>query len=398
MPVAGRGGWMGFQSMKTHFFLHFALATALAGAALSAVPDPLALPDGGLASSPEMWRTQVRPLTLRQFREQVYGVRPATQAWNVVTKLRRVDPMALNGSATLKELEITISGPGGAVSIRPVLVIPNAAKSPAATFLVMNFRKPDLDDPENAGGDWPVREIIQRGYATVAFDFNDADPDRVDGFGDGVRGLLGNEPRADNAWGALSAWGWAASRVMDYLQTDPAVDAARVAVVGHSRAGKAALWCGAEDERFSLVISNNSGCGGAAISRTKKGERISNITTKFPHWFSLNFKKYSDREADLPVDQHQLLGLIAPRLLYVASATEDPWADPASEFEACVRVGPVYALFGKNGLATDKAPAPDVALHGGAVGYHLRTGKHDLALSDWVHFMDFADQHGWAAP
>lgn len=140
------------------------------------------------------------------------------------------------------------------------------------------------------------------------------------------------------------------------------------------------------------------GPGGAAISRTKKGERISNITTKFPHWFSLNFKKYSDREADLPVDQHQLLGLIAPRLLYVASATEDPWADPASEFEACVRVGPVYALFGKNGLATDKAPAPDVALHGGAVGYHLRTGKHDLALSDWVHFMDFADQHGWAAP
>ncbi|MEY4245107.1 MAG: hypothetical protein RLZZ245_2692, partial [Verrucomicrobiota bacterium] len=244
MPVAGRGGWMGFQSMKTHFFLHFALATALAGAALSAVPDPLALPDGGLASSPEMWRTQVRPLTLRQFREQVYGVRPATQAWNVVTKLRRVDPMALNGSAPLKELEITISGPGGAVSIRPVLVIPNAAKSPAATFLVMNFRKPDPDDPENAGGDWPVREIIQRGYATVAFDFNDADPDRVDGFGDGVRGLLGNEPRANDAWGALSAWGWAASRVMDYLQTDPAVDAARVAVVGHSRAGKAALWCG----------------------------------------------------------------------------------------------------------------------------------------------------------
>ena len=384
--------------MQTQFFKICAVATALASPLSAAMPDPLALPGGGVARSAERWQESVRPATLQHFRELVYGFRPTGKPADLAVKLLRCDPQALDGSATLKEIEITISQEGRRISLRPVLLTPNAAKAPVATFLLINFRKPDPDEPENAGGDWPVREIIKRGYGTVAFDFNEVDPDRADGFKEGVRSVLGEEARAKNAWGALSAWGWGASRVMDYLETDSAVDSRRVAIVGHSRAGKAALWAGAEDLRFSLVISNNSGCGGAALSRTKQGERVSNITTKFPYWFCENFQQFREREDELPVDQHQLLGLIAPRLLYVASATQDPWADPASEFESCVRAGRVFELFGKHGVGAAEMPAPDTARHEGGIGYHLRTGKHDLATSDWLHFMDFADKQWRAKP
>ena len=222
---------------------------------------------------------------------------------------------------------------------------------------------------------------------------SEVDPDRADGFGDGVRALFGKPPAAANAWGALSAWGWGASRIMDYLETEPAIDATRVALIGHSRCGKAALWCGAEDPRFSYVISNNSGCSGAALARSKQGERIADITSHFPYWFCANYRQFSHHEERLPIDQHQLLGLIAPRLLYVASATQDDWADGKSEFDSCVRASPVYALFGKTGLQATTLPPPDQALLGGSIGYHMRSGKHDLAVSDWQHYMDFADQH-----
>ncbi|MEI7956272.1 MAG: hypothetical protein WCJ66_13990, partial [Verrucomicrobiota bacterium] len=205
--------------------------------------------------------------------------------------------------------------------------------------------------------------------------------------------IFGNSPRPANAWGALSAWGWGASRIMDYLETDPAIDANRVAAIGHSRCGKAALWCAAEDTRFTYVISNNSGCSGAALARGKNGEKISDITSHFPYWFCENYRQFSNHEERLPIDQHQLLGLIAPRLLYVASATQDDWAGGKSEFESCVRASPVYALFGKPGIEATNLPPPDQALLAGTIAYHMRSGKHDLAVSDWQHYMDFADKH-----
>ena len=374
--------------------LCIAIPCLLAGPLLAGdLPDPLAAADGTRVTTAEAWRDQVRPRTLQRFREQVYGVRPVGKPADFATKVLREDVRALDGTATLREIEITYSGPGGKGRIRPVVITPNAAKQPVAAFLLLNFRAPDPLLTQNLKGEWPVREIIGRGYAAVAFDFNEVDPDRIDGFKDGVRAVFGKEPRDADAWGALSAWGWGASRVMDYLETDPRIDAKKVAAIGHSRAGKAALWCGAEDERFALVISNNSGCGGAALSRTKRGERIANITSRFPHWFCENYRKFSGKEETLPVDQHQLLGLIAPRLLYVASATQDAWADPQSECESCVLAGQVYALFGKKGLESATLPAADQAMTAGSIGYHLRTGKHDLTLGDWQHYMDFADQH-----
>jgi len=370
------------------------LSCALIPLLLSAVlhaepPDPLAGPDGKPVKDAATWRKQVRPETLRKFRESVYGIRPVDRPEYFATRVVREDPKALEGAATLREIEITFSGPNGQGRIRPVILTPNSTEKPVGLFLLIGFVDPDPTDPKS---NWNAKDIISRGYATASFNFNDVDPDRPDGFKDGVRAIYGKEPLAPDAWGELSSWGWGASRVMDFLLTDPKVDPRRVAIVGHSRAGKAALWCGAEDERFSLVISNGSGCGGAGLARGKKGERIANITYSFPRWFCGNYKNYADNEESLPIDQHQLLGLIAPRLLYVSSATEDVWADPESEFRSCVLATPVYKLFGKKGLATDTMPEPNKSSHGGTIGYHIRTGKHDLTAPDWRRYMDFADK------
>ncbi|MES2657855.1 MAG: acetylxylan esterase [Verrucomicrobiota bacterium] len=360
-------------------------------------PNPLAALDGTMATSPDSWREHVRPGTLQLFRQQVYGERPLGKPDDFKAVVVSEDAKALDGIATRKEIEISYSGPGGKGRFPAVLFTPNAAKNPVPAFLLINFIAADPALPGNLKGLWPVREIIGRGYATVTFNFNDVDPDRIDGFKDGVRAIYGKQPQAAGAWGALSAWGWGASRVLDYLEKDKAIDAKHVAVIGHSRAGKAAVWCGAEDERFAMVISNNSGCGGAALARGKEGERVANITTKFPYWFCENYQKYANNEDNLPIDQHQLLGLIAPRLLYVASATEDQWADPKAEFKSCVLAAPVYALYGKKGLDADTMPPTDQAILGGSIGYHLRTGKHDLATGDWQHYMDFADKN-WGKP
>ena len=201
--------------------------------------------------------------------------------------------------------------------------------------------------------------------------------------------------RPADAWGALAAWGWGASRALDYFETDPRIDASRVAVVGHSRGGKAALWAGAEDERFAMVVSNDSGEGGAALARRPFGETTERINTSFPHWFDGNFKRFNGRESEMPVDQHMLLSLMAPRALYVASSDEDLWADPRGEFLSLAYSSPVYALFGEPAIATDAMPPIETPLVAGRRGYHVRAGGHNLTPYDWARFADFASRIGW---
>jgi dienelactone hydrolase len=345
-----------------------------------------------------MWRQTRRPEILELFRTHVYGRapvgRPASLKFEVMESAKGV----MGGAATRKQVRISYRGPGGEGAIKLVLFVPERAK-PAPCFLLICNRGATNIDPTRAikSAFWPAEQIVARGYAAAAFLNEDVDPDYHDGFTNGVHGIFDppGVKRPPDAWGTIAAWAWGASRVMDYFETDPAIDAKRVAVIGHSRGGKTALWAGAEDERFAFVISNDSGCGGAALARRRqpKAETIQAINRSFPHWFCENYRRYNNREDDLPVDQHMLAALIAPRLLCIASASEDLWADPEGEFLCGLEASRVYRLFGLEGLKADRQPPPDSPRHEGSIGYHLRTGQHGLTEYDWKCYLDFADQH-----
>ncbi|QHT60959.1 acetylxylan esterase [Paenibacillus lycopersici] len=362
------------------------------------LPDMLLALSGERIKTAGQWRQTRRQEILDLFREHVYGWESAGRP-EIMEFDTKVTPAMMGGSAVRKQVDIRFEGPGGAGSIRMLLFLPSTCSKPCPAFLLLNNRGSQVMDPERdaIAPFWPAERMIARGYAAAVLDVEDADPDFHDGFRNGVHGIFDrlDGERPANAWGTIAAWAWAGSRAMDYLETDPDIDASRVAVVGHSRGGKAALWAGALDERFAFVVSNDSGCTGAAIARGKQGETIRNINDQFPHWFNGNYKTYNDREEHLPVDQHMLLALIAPRPLYVASASKDEWADPRSEFLSLLHAADAYRLFGCEALAGIGFPNPEEPLASERTGYHVRTGEHDLKEYDWDRFMDFADRHAF---
>jgi len=341
-----------------------------------------------------------RHAILETFKTEVYGWSPpAAEADKIRFEVRDKDLNAMDGAATRKLVTITLINADTSKehTIDVVVFVPNDRTTPCPAFLLIcNRDKENIDPTRKVKSEfWPAEEIVARGFAAVAIHNADVEPDNPEGFRNGLRGFLdvpGDHPR-EEYWGTLAAWAWGASRVLDYLETDEDIDHERVAVVGHSRGGKTALWAGANDPRFAMVVSNNSGCGGAALSKRRYGETVGRINRSFPHWFCDNFSDYNENEENLPVDQHLLLATIAPRLLYVTSADEDLWADPRGEFLATKHAAKSWELHGQSGLGVETMPEVDTPVQQGSAAYHIRTGGHGLTLYDWQQFMTFAEKH-----
>ncbi len=386
------------------------------------LPDPLVLNDGQRVTDAATWRTKRRPEVLHLFEQYVYGKAHGKPA-GVSIQARPADHHALGGGAIRKEVTICLAPDGKGPKIDLLIYLPKDVSGPIPVFLGLNFDgnhtihsdpgitpsdvlklasqqpgKPSAEAVAKARGSsfnrWPIEKIVARGYGVATAWYGDIEPDMPGGIRYGVRKLYlkdGQTEPADDEWGAIGAWAWGLSRIMDYLETDRDIDARHVALIGHSRLGKTALWAGAEDERFGLVISNDSGCGGASLARRQFGETPARITTAFPHWFCKNYRKYAFHVGDLPVDQHMLLALVAPRPLYVASAEEDRWADPHGEFLSAKGADPVYRLLGTTGLAAADMPTIEQPVVG-TISYHIRHGKHDVTDYDWQRYMDCADR------
>ena len=405
------------------------------------LPELLKLNDGTPVADADTWTKRRRGELLELFRAQVFGRspgRPEGMRWKVTS----TDSNALDGLATRKEITVLLLGDDKGPRLNLLLYVPNQAKRPAPVILGYNFEgnhtvhadpgitlasgwlppkakglvDGDATDASRgtSAGRWSVEYLLSRGYALATAYYGDIEPDHFSGWRAGIRdallpsgelrsqttsasldpGALLWEPpgAAADDCGAISAWAWGLSRAMDYLETDADINPRQAIVFGHSRLGKTSLWAGAQDERFAIVISNDSGEGGAALARRCIGERVENLNKNFPHWFCGNFKQYSGHEDKLPVDAHELLALAAPRPLYVASASEDRWADPRGEFLAALAAEPAYRLFGLPGLGVSEWPPIDTPV-GQTIGYHVRTGKHDVLPYDWTQYLNFADRH-----
>lgn len=347
------------------------------------LPDPLVMLDGKRVTDTNAWRRERRPEILRLFETNVYGRtmarRPKEMTWEVTSPATN----ATDGTVINKTVTIYFAGKKDGPKMDLHITVPANAKIPVPVFML-------------AGGfGRPNPEIYKRGYGTVSVRIDQVQADRANQYTNSIRAFFAPpgqiEPGPDE-WGAVGAWAWAMSRAMDYLETDPAIDAGKVCLNGVSRYGKAVMWAGAQDERFAIVFSGEAGCAGQTIVRRQFGETVKSITGFAPYWFAGNFKNYADRVNDLPVDWHELIALMAPRPVYIATAEQDYWGDPRGSFLAARAAGPVYQLFGETGLGVDDWPPVETPV-GDFIGYHNRKGTHGQNDYDWEQFLNFADRH-----
>ncbi len=387
------------------------------------LPDPLVKMDGRRVKSPKQWFNERRPELAALFQHYMYGSIPPAPANLRITVLGQY-PDFLAGAATLKLIRLQ-TGPAGAPQIDLMLVVPNHRGTPAPVLLAMNFcgnhaLTPDPRVPLTAGwmpefcaacsnnvateasrgsqaADWPLAEIVRRGYALASFYGGDIDSDRKDVSSGIYRWLAGGDPSKNRAAdrGTIAAWAWGFQRCVDYLVQDPQIDAKRIAAVGHSRNGKACLLAAAFDERIAIAFPHQAGCGGSAPSRGKTGESVKSINEHFPHWFNAEFKQFNDAPERLPFDQNGLVALCAPRAVLFTAAEGDQWANPAGQFQVLEAASPVYRFLGVQGLAATSMP-PLRHLISSRLGYYIREGHHSMTAEDWGIFMDFADQQ-WGA-
>lgn len=387
-------------------------------------------------TSRENWSMR-REALLELFRTYEFGRRPE-MPYQVSANLTGAGP-ALDGTAWRELYQVTVRTCRGAVSMELALVLPSGTLPvPTVLFLSNHDRSPAPTVPpdihvlealirdapgdwaeqtqkvfaEMAGaprsgpetldigrdehkGYWAVDEIIASGRAAAAFYASQAQADDRTRFPSGLAALFSDpaDPRPDDGWGALGVWAFAASCMVDILEKHPRVDASRISLAGHSRGGKAALWCAAQDTRIRAVLVNNSGCSGAALSRGKKGEVVASITAMFPHWFCPNYRRFGWREADMPFDQHMLIAAVAPRLCLVTSGSQDKWSDPDAEWRGALAAGEAWKLFGLPALA-EPCPGPGETSYRSPIAYHMRRGGHDLTAWDWKNFTRFLDLQG----
>jgi acetyl esterase/lipase len=407
--------------MRPLFFLALSALPAMSQTPVTTLPlpDPLTMQNGTKVTSAKAWRTTRRPELLRLFEQEIYGRNSLGRPENMRFVLREEKPDARGGLATRLRVGILFEGTQGGRQMELLVYLPNAVKSCVPLFLGLNFdgnftttneadiplpghyvhglfqnRPADHKASEAARGIhasmFPYDEILKRGYGIATACYGEVEPDAAGRWQEGPRGI-GRAP-GEHDWGAIGAWAWALSRAMDYLQTHPRVDKKRVAVFGFSRLGKTAMWAGAQDERFALVISQESGKGGVSLSKRLTGEPVEHLAAKFPHWFTPAYAKYAKNEEALPVDGHCLAALVAPRPLLILSGAQDKWSDPEGEFFGALHAAPVYRLLGKDGMAATSWPPPQTLVKS-TVGYYLRPGPHNVTPEDWRATLAFADKH-----
>lgn len=389
------------------------------GIGFAQAQDKILIANGKPIRTKAQWRTHRKEL-IDQFSKNMYGQSPGKPS-GLTFQILESDPKALNGLATRRQVKISLSASGPSFDV--LMYVPNDRKKPAPAIVGLNFSgnhaiHPDpgirlttsyVESPRNNScvtdhratdacrgtnaGQWPVEQLVQRGYALVTAYREDIASDvRTTGFQTGIHPFFPDYQNRPDNFGTIAAWAWSLSRILDYLETDRDIDARRVAVFGFSRLGKAALWAGATDERFAAIISNESGAGGAKLFHRGAGENIRRLCTLFPHWFCGNFRQYIDKDTLLPFDQHQVIALVAPRPVYVASAAEDTNSDPEGEFQAALAAGEVYSFLGKKGLPMAQRPPLNQSVQAD-IGYHIRSGGHNVTAFDWQQYLRFLDTH-----
>jgi len=368
------------------------------------LPPLLVTAEGQRITTPEGWRNIRRPQILSLFSNLIYGRVPAPESpIKTEFKVEKTAPRFMGGKATRKDVRIRFSNKRGNAEMLVLVFVPNKAEKPAPAFMMHSFNDTKSRDYDvhprsrtRLRNGWPLGEFFDRGYAFVAVYQQDLVGHNEVEFLKGIHRLFYKKgqsfPKA-HEWGVLSTVAWGPMRAMDYLETDDDIDHNRVAIMGHSKMGKATLWTAAQDERFALAISAQSGCAGAALWRRRSGETLEKMVTRFPYWLCRNAWKFVNQEDDLPVDQHMLLALIAPRPVYVHSGVKDTWADGRGEYLSAYHASEVYRLLGERGLTSESSPSAGEAIIESDVGYHIRKGGHSIEMYDWQRFLDFADYH-----
>jgi len=372
------------------------------------LPDPLVLENGRPVRDAKTWFKKRRPELLKLYATDIYGRVPA-RAPRATFKVVETDTKAMDGLAVAKLVLIQFGDKPDAPVVHLHIYLPAKATRPVPVLLQIVFfgNLPGPGAVSNAvpagprgrpafRETGPVTNILERGYGYATFRYTEVQPDSANTYHAGVIALAlashQTKPAPDE-WGTISAWAWGASRVLDYFETDPAVDAKRVALIGHSRLGKTVLWAGAQDPRFALIFSSCAGEMGSALARRDYGETIDDMAANFPWQFAGNFQKYSGHWNDMPVDAHELIALNAPHPVFITAGTGDQWSDPRGEFLAEVAAGPVYRLLGLKDLGTTNFPPVDTPLITGDLGFNYHTGPHAIMPADWNAFLDFAGKY-----